>query len=303
MSQAISIEHLHKVYDGGFEALKDLTLHIEEGDFFGLLGPNGAGKSTTIGILSSLVQKTSGTVKIFGEDIDTAIPSPRRFLGIVPQEFNFNIFESCLQIVTNQAGYYGVPYSEAKKRALGLFEQLGLTEKTHASAGTLSGGMKRRLLIARALIHSPRLLILDEPTAGVDISLRRQLWQFLGEQNKKGLTVILTTHYLEEAEHLCEHIAIIDQGKLIENTSKQNLLKKMHSETLVLYTDHLTGAPSIPSANLRLSDDGNLEATIHEGISVSDLIHQLNKQGITVHRIKNKSSRLEELFVQMVEMG
>lgn len=303
MPKAIQIESLNKHYESGFHAVKDLSFSIEEGSFFGLLGPNGAGKSTTIGILSSLVKKSSGKITIFGEDIDTTTPSPRRYLGIVPQEFNFNIFESCLQIVTNQAGYYGVPYLEAKKRTLDLFEQLGLSEKMDSAAGTLSGGMKRRLLIARALVHRPKLLILDEPTAGVDISLRKQLWQFLTEQNKKGLTIVLTTHYLEEAEQLCDHIAIIDKGQLIENAPKEVLLKKMHSETLILYTDPLPFLPNLVCGKLFTNEDDQLEAIIHEEISMSQLMEELKTHNITVHRIKNKSSRLEELFIQLVEQS
>lgn len=303
MTNAIEITDLRKVYKGGLEALKGINLTVPEGAFYGLLGPNGAGKSTTIGVLCSLVNKTSGQVRICGHDIDTHWSDAKQHIGVVPQEFNFNIFEPCIQVVTNHAGYYGVEYTLAKQRAEHLFKQLGIWDKRNTPAGKLSGGMKRRLMIARALAHQPKILILDEPTAGVDISLRRSMWTFLQEQNKLGLTIILTTHYLEEAEQLCDRIAIIDKGTLIEDTSKVDLLNKIRCETLILYTQATGPLPSIPNTTLRLGDDGCIEAIINDSVSITTLIESLKTEGIIVNRVQNKSNRLEELFVRLVEGG
>lgn len=301
MAHAIEILDLQKVYKGGLEALKGINLTVPEGAFYGLLGPNGAGKSTTIGILCSLVNKTAGKVSVLGKDIDTQWSEAKQYIGVVPQEFNFNIFEPCIQIVTNHAGYYGVEYTIAKQRAEHLFKQLGLWDKRNTPAGKLSGGMKRRLMIARALAHQPKILILDEPTAGVDISLRRSMWSFLEEQNKQGLTIILTTHYLEEAEQLCDRIAIIDKGSILEDTSKVELLNKMRCETFILYTQATGDLPTIPNTTLRLADDGCIEAIVNDSVSITTLIESLKAEGIIVNRIQNKSNRLEELFVRLVE--
>lgn len=301
MTHAIEISDLRKVYKGGLEALKGINLTVPEGSFYGLLGPNGAGKSTTIGVLCSLVNKTSGSVSICGHDIDTNWSDAKQHIGVVPQEFNFNIFEPCIQVVTNHAGYYGVDYTIAKQRAEHLFKQLGIWDKRNTAAGKLSGGMKRRLMIARALSHQPKILILDEPTAGVDISLRRSMWTFLEEQNKQGLTIILTTHYLEEAEQLCDRIAIIDKGTLIEDTTKVELLNKMSCETLILYTQATGELPNIPNTTLRLADDGYIEAVVNDSVSITTLIEGLKAEGIIVNRVQNKSNRLEELFVRLVE--
>jgi ABC-2 type transport system ATP-binding protein len=301
MTHAIEITDLKKVYSGELEALKGINLTIPEGSFYGLLGPNGAGKSTTIGVICSLVNKTAGKVSICGYDIDSHWSEAKQHIGVVPQEFNFNIFEPCIQVVTNHAGYYGVDYTIAKQRAEHLFKQLGLWDKRNTPSGKLSGGMKRRLMIARALAHQPKILILDEPTAGVDISLRRSMWTFLEEQKKHGLTIILTTHYLEEAEQLCDRIAIIDKGAIIEDTSKTELLSKMQCETLILFTQATGPLPNIPNATLRLMDDGCIEATVNDTVSVTTLIESLKADGIIVNRIQNKSNRLEELFVRLVE--
>ncbi len=301
-NSAITIKHLKKIYAGGFQALKNISLDVPKGAFFGLLGPNGAGKSTIIGILCSLINKTAGSVEIYGHDIDKDWSEAKKNLGIVPQEFNFNIFEPCLQIITNQAGYYGVPYPVAKQRAEHLLKELGLWDKRYTPSGKLSGGMKRRLMIARALVHQPKILILDEPTAGVDISLRRSMWTFLEKQNKNGLTIILTTHYLEEAEQLCETIAIIDKGIIIENMNKVDLLKKMKCETFILTTEaDCIGLPQIDNASLIKNNDGDIEVVVNDALSITKLISDLEKQNIIVKRIQNKSSRLEELFVRMVE--
>ncbi|MDA1353760.1 MAG: ABC transporter ATP-binding protein [bacterium] len=299
---AIEIENLKKTYKGGLNALKGINLTVPDGGFFGLLGPNGAGKSTTIGIICSLIQKTSGTCNIFGHNIDTELEEAKRHLGVVPQEFNFNIFEKCIQTVINQAGYYGVPAHIAEKRANQLFKDLGLWEKRNTIAHALSGGMKRRLMIARALVHQPRLLILDEPTAGVDISLRRHMWEFLEQQNRNGLTIILTTHYLEEAEQLCKNIAIIDKGNIIENDSTPELLKKLKSETVCLTPE--TPLPNnfqLDGFKSRIASDGDLEVELSSDISITELLATLNALGIVVSRMSNKANRLEELFLRLVE--
>ncbi len=302
MHSALSIRQLTKTYANGFQALKGIDLDVAEGDFFALLGPNGAGKSTTIGILSTLVNKTSGTVNVFGHDLDRSPSALKRCLGVVPQEFNFNQFEKTLDIVTTQAGYYGIPLKLAKARAEQYLTQLGLWDKRDVPSRMLSGGMKRRLMIARALVHQPRLLILDEPTAGVDIELRRSMWGFLTELNEQGITIILTTHYLEEAEQLCRNIGIIDHGQIVENTSMRELLGKLHKETLLLdlkdaqlVQPHLLGYP------VRMLDAHTLEVQVEKSQGITELFRQLASQNIEVLSLRNKTNRLEELFVSLVE--
>ncbi|TBU88488.1 ABC transporter ATP-binding protein [Phytopseudomonas dryadis] len=302
MSTALSIRQLTKTYGNGFQALHGLDLDVAEGDFFALLGPNGAGKSTTIGILSTLVNKTSGTVNVFGHDLDAQPAALKRCLGVVPQEFNFNQFEKVFDIVVTQAGYYGIPARLARERAEQYLNQLGLWDKRDVASRELSGGMKRRLMIARALVHQPRLLILDEPTAGVDIELRRSMWSFLTELNKQGITIILTTHYLEEAEQLCRHIGIIDHGRIVENTSMKALLKKLHVETFLLdLKDTLAVAPSLPGYPAKIVDHHTLEVQVDKSLGVTELFRQLSAQHIEVLSLRNKSNRLEELFVSLVE--
>ena len=302
MSSALSIRQLTKTYGNGFQALKGIDLDVAEGDFFALLGPNGAGKSTTIGILSTLVNKTSGTVNVFGHDLDKDPYGLKRCLGVVPQEFNFNQFEKVFDIVVTQAGYYGIPAKIAKERAEQYLTQLGLWEKRNAASRELSGGMKRRLMIARALVHQPRLLILDEPTAGVDIELRRSMWSFLTDLNAQGITIILTTHYLEEAEQLCRHIGIIDHGTIVENTSMKALLKTLHVETFLLdLKDTLATAPALVGYPVRLVDDHTLEVQVDKSQGITELFRQLSAVGIEVLSLRNKTNRLEELFVSLVE--
>ena len=302
MSSALSIRQLTKTYGNGFQALKGIDLDVAEGDFFALLGPNGAGKSTTIGILSTLVNKTSGTVNVFGHDLDREPSALKRCLGVVPQEFNFNQFEKTFDIVVTQAGYYGIPPKLAKERAEQYLTQLGLWDKRDVQSRSLSGGMKRRLMIARALIHEPRLLILDEPTAGVDIELRRSMWSFLTELNQKGITIILTTHYLEEAEQLCRNIGIIDHGTIVENTSMRNLLSQLHVETFLLdLKNNLTVAPQLLGYPCRLVDSHTLEVQVDKAMGITALFTQLATQNIEVLSLRNKTNRLEELFVSLVE--
>ncbi|PZW50704.1 ABC-2 type transport system ATP-binding protein [Pseudomonas sp. URIL14HWK12:I3] len=302
MSSALSIRQLTKTYGNGFQALNGIDLDVAEGDFFALLGPNGAGKSTTIGILSTLVNKTSGTVNVFGHDLDRAPSALKRCLGVVPQEFNFNQFEKCFDIVVTQAGYYGIAPKIAKERAEQYLTQLGLWDKRDVPSRSLSGGMKRRLMIARALIHEPRLLILDEPTAGVDIELRRSMWSFLTELNEKGITIILTTHYLEEAEQLCRNIGIIDHGTIVENTSIRNLLGKLHVETFVLdLKQDLASAPALQGYPCRLLTPHTLEVQVDKDIGITALFSQLALLNIEVLSLRNKTNRLEELFVSLVE--
>jgi ABC-2 type transport system ATP-binding protein len=301
MSQALSIRHLNKTYRNGFNALKGLDLDVREGDFYALLGPNGAGKSTTIGIITTLVRKTSGEVRIFGHDIDAEPQLAKKFIGLVPQEFNFNVFEPIIEIIVNQGGYYGIPRKQAYVRAEALLKQLQLWEKRHDQARELSGGMKRRLMIARALVHEPKLLILDEPTAGVDIEVRRSMWDFLRELNEQGTTIILTTHYLEEAEQLCRNIGIIDHGILIENTSVRNLLAQVHMETFVLeLKDSLETPPELPSCMTKLVDERTLEVEICKG-EINQLFIELDKQSIIVDSMRNKANRLEEFFVRLLK--
>ncbi|SMF44863.1 MULTISPECIES: ABC transporter ATP-binding protein [unclassified Pseudomonas] len=302
MSSALSIRQLTKTYGNGFQALKGIDLDVAEGDFFALLGPNGAGKSTTIGILSTLVNKTSGTVNVFGHDLDREPSALKRCLGVVPQEFNFNQFEKVFDIVVTQAGYYGIPPKLAKERAEQYLTQLGLWDKRDVPSRSLSGGMKRRLMIARALIHEPRLLILDEPTAGVDIELRRSMWSFLTELNQKGITIILTTHYLEEAEQLCRNIGIIDHGTIVENTSMRQLLGKLHVETFVLdIKQDLASPPVLQGYPCRLLTPHTLEVQVEKDIGITALFGQLALQNIEVQSLRNKTNRLEELFVSLVE--
>ncbi|PTQ73931.1 ABC transporter ATP-binding protein [Pseudomonas sp. GV071] len=302
MSSALSIRGLTKTYGNGFQALHGIDLDVAEGDFFALLGPNGAGKSTTIGILSTLVTKSSGTVNVFGHDLDREPSQLKRCLGVVPQEFNFNQFEKVFDIVVTQAGYYGIPLRIAKERAEQYLTQLGLWDKRNSASRELSGGMKRRLMIARALIHQPRLLILDEPTAGVDIELRRSMWTFLTELNQQGISIILTTHYLEEAEQLCRNIGIIDHGRIVENTSMRSLLKKLHVETFLLdLKDSLTLLPNLPGYPAQLVDDHTLSVQVEKSLGISELFRQLAEQNIQVLSMRNKTNRLEELFVSLVE--
>jgi len=298
---ALEISNLHKTYASGLQALKGIDLQVEEGDFFALLGHNGAGKSTCIGIISGLVNRTSGNVKIFGHSIDEEFILAKSLLGSVPQEFNFNTFEPVEEIVTNQAGFYGVPARIARKETEHYLKQLGLWQQRKSQARRLSGGMKRRLMIARALVHKPRLLILDEPTAGVDIELRRSMWDFLEQINHQGTTIILTTHYLEEAERMCHNVAIIDEGDIILNSSMKRLLKQLNNETFVLYLrDTLEQAPQLESFNkiIRL-DHHSIEVEVPDRLSINDLIHELETQNIVVERMRNKANRLEEVFVKM----
>ncbi|EKF9261097.1 ABC transporter ATP-binding protein [Vibrio cholerae] len=300
---ALEIEQLRKTYAGGFEALKGISLQVKKGDFYALLGPNGAGKSTTIGIISSLVNKTSGKVTVFGYDLDSQLELAKQQLGLVPQEFNFNPFETVEQIVLQQAGYYGVPKALAKERAQKYLTQLDLWEKRSERARNLSGGMKRRLMIARALMHEPQLLILDEPTAGVDIELRRSMWEFLKQINAQGVTIILTTHYLEEAEMLCRHIGIIQCGELIENTTMKSLLGKLHVETFVLDVDGNAPIAPLQGVVKQQMVEGSLEIELEKSQGINHVFTQLTEQGVKVLSMRNKVNRLEELFVSIVNSG
>jgi len=301
MSDALVINQLEKSYANGFKALKGISLKVEQGDFFALLGPNGAGKSTTIGVICSLVKKTSGQVSVFGHDIDVDFSKAKQELGVVPQEFNFSQFETPWHIVLNQAGYYGMERGLAKTRAEKYLKQLGLWDKKDTAARTLSGGMKRRLMIVRALIHHPRLLILDEPTAGVDIELRRSMWSFLREINEAGTTIILTTHYLEEAESLCRNIAIINDGEIVENTSIKALLKQLSKEHFILdVRDTLSAPPKLNGYKVELLEEHCIEVEVEKGQSLNAIFTELNNQGIEIVSMRNKANRLEELFVSLV---
>ncbi|WP_100644371.1 ABC transporter ATP-binding protein [Alteromonas facilis] len=300
---ALDIKGLKKTYKGGVEALKGVDLQVSKGDFFALLGPNGAGKSTTIGIIASLVNKSAGEVHVMGHSIDNALTQAKSCIGLVPQEFNFNQFETLMQIVLNQAGYYGVPRSVARERAEKYLKQLDLWEKRNSPARALSGGMKRRLMIARALMHEPQILILDEPTAGVDIEIRRSMWRFLTQINEQGITIILTTHYLEEAESLCRNIAIIDKGQIVENTSMKALLSTLNVETFVLDITPVDKAPDLPNYESRLLDDHTLEVDVEKSEGLNPVFTQLTQQGVQVMSMRNKANRLEELFVRLVESG
>lgn len=302
MTAAISIRGLEKTYANGHQALQGIDLEVREGDFFALLGPNGAGKSTTIGILSSLVNKSAGKVEIFGHDIDTDLMAAKRCIGVVPQEFNFSQFEKVMDILVNQAGYYGIPLGQARERAEHYLKRLNLWDKRDVPSRMLSGGMKRRLMIARALIHEPRLLILDEPTAGVDIEIRRSMWQFLQDINAQGVTIVLTTHYLEEAEQLCRHIAIIDRGRIIHNTSMRRLLKELHVETFLLdVRETLSAAPKLSDYPCLLVDEHTLEVQVDKSQGMNALFIALAAAGIEVLSLRNKSNRLEELFLTLVD--
>ena len=299
---ALQIRDLKKTYKGGHVALKGVSLDVTEGDFFALLGPNGAGKTTLIGIISSLVNKTSGSVSIFGHDLETESAAAKACLGLVPQEFNFNMFEPVIEVVANQAGYYGIERDEAFSRAEKYLRHLDLWDKRRIMARNLSGGMKRRLMIARALVHEPRLLILDEPTAGVDIEIRRSMWRYLKQINAAGTTIILTTHYLEEAESLCRNIAIIDEGSLIENTSTKQLLNTLQMETFILDLEApLSQLPQPGKHKLNWVDTHTIEAEICRDDSINTLFTELSEQGIRVLSMRNKTNRLEELFMNLVE--
>ena len=300
--QALSVRSLTKTYRNGVEALKGVDLDVEQGDFFALLGPNGAGKTTLIGIVTSLVNKTGGTAAIFGYDIDRDLERAKSCIGIVPQELNFNQFESPFTIVVNQAGFYGIPRHVARQRAEKYLKQLQLWEKRNNMARALSGGMKRRLMIARALMHEPRLLILDEPTAGVDIEIRRTMWEFLQKINAQGTTIILTTHYLEEAESLCRNIAIIDKGRIVESDTMDKLLRRLHTEVFVLdLRSPLAAAPSVAGIGMRLVDGHTLEAEVSKDQNLNQLFTELSLQGIEVLSMRNKVNRLEEVFMRLVE--
>ena len=300
--KALSINNLTKTYANGNRALKGIDLAVEEGDFYALLGPNGAGKTTAIGIISSLVNKSGGEVEIFGHNIDTDIEAAKACIGIVPQEINLNLWEKVGNIVTNQAGYYGIGGKLARERVEKYLRALRLWDRRNDNARSLSGGMKRRLMIARALVHEPRLLILDEPTAGVDIEIRRSMWDFLRRINDAGTTIILTTHYLEEAESLCRDIAIIDEGRIIEDARMSEVLRRLHREVFVLSIDgKLTEAPQLDGFVTRLRDDGELEVEKGRGSAMNDMFDQLQALGIRVASLRNKANRLEEMFMHLVE--
>jgi ABC-2 type transport system ATP-binding protein len=300
--QALSLRKLTKTYRNGVQALKGIDLDVRQGDFFALLGPNGAGKTTAIGIIASLVNKTSGQALVFGHDTDTDLESAKACLGLVPQEINFNQFEKVSTILVNQAGFYGIPRRVARERMEMWLHRLQLWDKREAVSRTLSGGMKRRLMIARALIHEPRLLILDEPTAGVDIEVRRSMWEFLRQLNEDGTTIILTTHYLEEAESLCRHIAIIDEGRIIEHDRMATVLRKLHSAVSVLNRrQSVAAAPVLPGYAVKLADDGSIEVEVTKSQNLNDIFAALSARGIEVVSMRNKSNRLEELFMRLVE--
>ncbi|MCC6562964.1 MAG: ABC transporter ATP-binding protein [Xanthomonadales bacterium] len=302
---ALSIRGLRKTYDNGVTALAGIDLDVAAGDFFALLGPNGAGKSTTIGIVTSLVNRSGGSVRIFDHDLGSEREAALSCVGVVPQEINFNQFEKPFDIVSNQAGFYGLPRKLARERAEKYLRQLSLWDKAQVAARTLSGGMKRRLMIARAMVHEPRLLILDEPTAGVDIEIRRSMWNFVQGINAAGTTVILTTHYLEEAESLCRNIAIIDRGRIVEHTSMKALLAKLDRETFVLdLVDSMDAAPTMSGAvQLRRIDATTLEADVPRDTTLNELFAELDRGGIRVRSLRNKANRLEELFLGLVERG
>ena len=299
---ALEIKGLTKVYPNGFTALKGIDIAVEQGDFCALLGPNGAGKTTTIGIITSLVSKTGGTVRVFGNDIDTHLSAAKQCIGLVPQEINLNLFEKVQNTLMHQAGYYGIPRKVALERVEKYLTELKLWDRRNDISRNLSGGMKRRLMIARALVHEPRLLILDEPTAGVDIEIRRSMWSFLQDINANGTTIILTTHYLEEAETLCRNIAIIDKGEIVEDTSMAELLRKLQREVFVLSTrEALDAPPSLPEFEVALRPDGDLEVTMQRSQSLNRMFAKLGEYGVTVESMRNKSNRLEELFMNLVE--
>lgn len=300
--KALSLSQLTKTYRNGVQALKGIDLEVDEGDFFALLGPNGAGKTTAIGIISSLVTKTSGRVSVFGHDVDTDLEAAKSCLGLVPQEVNFNMFERVRTILLNQAGFYGIPRALARDRMEYWLRQLQLWDKRDEISRTLSGGMKRRLMIARALLHEPKLLILDEPTAGVDIEVRRSMWEFLRELNAQGTTIILTTHYLEEAETLCRNIAIIDHGRIVEHDRMETVLRKLHSQIFVLnLREPLQTTPSLPAYQLQVPEERTLEVEVKMNQNLNDVFTELSAQGIEVSGMRNKANRLEELFLRLVD--
>ena len=301
-SPALAIENLTKIYSNGHRALHGINLKINHGDFFALLGPNGAGKSTTIGIITSLIKKTSGDISIYGIDIDKNFVKAKTYIGLVPQEINFNTFEPINEIIINQAGYYGVPRSIAIPEAERLLKKLGLWQKKDQFSRKLSGGMQRRLMVARALIHKPKLLILDEPTAGADVEVRRLMWDYLKQLNENGTTIILTTHYLEEAENLCKNIAIIDDGKILENSSMKDFLSQLKNEKFILYTESkISKDEKILGSNFNVIDDNTIEVSISSDSDINTLIQDLSEKGIKVKSLKNKTNRLEELFMRLVE--
>lgn len=297
----LSIHQLYKTYSNGIEALKGIDLTVDKGDFFALLGANGAGKSTTIGLITTLIKKTSGDIVINGYNLDNHPEKAKTFLGVVPQEFNLNIFENCEQILLNQAGYYGISRHEVLPHVHHLLHQLGLWEKRHSIVRQLSGGMKRRLMIARALVHKPTLLILDEPTAGVDVEIRRSMWEFLRKANQEGTTIILTTHYLEEAEQLCKNVAIIDNGKIIRNDSMSSILKTINYQTFILNTARPMGVlPEINDFSMKLIDEHTLEIKVDQQMSLNDVFRLLDLHHIQIHSLRNKTNRLEELFLDLI---
>jgi len=304
MDYALKITNLKKTYDNGFQALKGIDIDVQKGDFFALLGANGAGKSTAIGIICSLVNKTEGDVDVFGYNIDTRREEVQEHIGLVPQEFNFNIWEPVIEIILNQAGYYGIDRNTAKQRAKELLKHLDLWDKRDEQAQNLSGGMKRRLMIARALIHKPKILILDEPTAGVDIEIRRSMWDFLKKLNQAGTTIILTTHYLEEAESMCNNIAIINKGEVIESTSMKELLSRLQVETFVLdLKEPLDKLPENCELNIRLLDASTIEVELDKTSSLNYMFDNLSKHNIRAMSMRNKTNRLEELFIKLLEKG
>jgi ABC-2 type transport system ATP-binding protein len=302
--KALSFQQLTKTYKNGVQALKGIDLTVDEGDFFALLGPNGAGKTTAIGIVTSLINKTGGKVEVFGHDIDTQLAIAKSCIGLVPQELNFNQFETVTTILVNQAGFYGIPRQVAYGRLEKYLTALQLWDKRNSVSRTLSGGMKRRLMIARALMHEPRLLILDEPTAGVDIEVRRSMWTFMRDINAAGTTIILTTHYLEEAENLCRHVAIIDKGRIIENDRMSRVLRKLQTEVFVFnLRNPIAAVPTLPGYNVAMPDDHTLEIEVSKEQNLNDIFLRLSSAGLEVLSMRNKTNRLEELFMRLVEHG
>ena len=298
---ALEINNLTKIYPNKLIALNSINLNVNQGDFFALLGPNGAGKSTAIGIICDLTRKTSGSVKVFGHCIDENNDAAKSCIGIVPQEINFSLFETCLEIVVNQGGFYGIKRSHATKRAEKYLRKLNLWEKRNERSRNLSGGMKRRLMIARALVHEPKMLILDEPTAGVDVELRRSMWDFLIDINQQGVTIVLTTHYLEEAESLCKNIAIINHGKIVENTSMKKLLSKLNKETFIFDLNNpIKELPNLDDYNLKLIDATTIEVEVDRERNINKLFEILTKKNINITSMRNKTSRLEELFLKLL---
>jgi ABC-2 type transport system ATP-binding protein len=301
---ALNMNQVSKIYANGVHALKNMDLTIETGDFFALLGANGAGKSTTIGLITTLLNKTTGKITIHGYDLDRESEKAKSCLGLVPQEINLNIFENCEQILLNQAGYYGITRKKALPRAHALLDQLGLWDKRHSIVRHLSGGMKRRLMIARALVHQPKVLILDEPTAGVDIEIRHSMWEFLTQTNASGTTIILTTHYLEEAEQLCKNVAIIDKGQIIKNMPLKELLQTLRHQTFIFNTaSPIKALPNLDPFNPTLIDSNTLEVRVDNNFSLNDVFTLLSQQGIMIHSMRNKTNRLEELFLDLIKNG